>query len=179
MCRTRRHRPLLRITTALVAVAVAVGLYLFQPWRLFTTVRVDEKPPTATAQPAASAPGQSPSTAAEQPLTGMFLSHEHETSGSVSVLEPGDGTTTLRLTDLRTSDGPALRVWLSDQPVERDGGGNLDDGEHIDLGSLKGNEGNQNYAIPAGTDLGEFSTVTIWCERFSVSFGAAELDRPA
>lgn len=109
----------------------------------------------------------------------MFLSHEHETSGSVSVLEPGDGTTTLRLTDLRTSDGPALRVWLSDQPVERDGGGNLDDGEHIDLGSLKGNEGNQNYAIPAGTDLGEFSTVTIWCERFSVSFGAAELDRPA
>lgn len=60
MCRTRRHRPLLRITTALVAVAVAVGLYLFQPWRLFTTVRVDEKPPTATAQPAASAPGQSP-----------------------------------------------------------------------------------------------------------------------
>lgn len=168
MCRNKR--PVLWITTAVAAVALAVGLYLFEPWRLFTSNRVDEAPPAAAAQQGA---------AAKKSAHGAFLSHEHETSGSVDVLQLADGKATLRLTDLRTSDGPALHVWLSDQPVEQGGGGNLDDGKHIDLGDLKGNEGNQNYAIPAGTDLDQFSTVTIWCERFSVSFGAAELKQTA
>lgn len=169
-----RRRPVLWAVTAVTAVAAAVGLYLFQPWRLFTTVRVNEAPPVAAARPGASVPA-----AAEELATGRFISHAHGTSGSVAVLDLGDGRRTLRLTDLRTTNGPALHVWLSDQPVKRDGGGNLDDGDHIDLGSLKGNEGNQNYVIPPGTDLGRFSTVTIWCERFSVSFGAAELGRAA
>ncbi|MGW7368682.1 DM13 domain-containing protein [Streptomyces sp. NPDC054841] len=169
MCRTKR-RPVLWITTAVVVVAATVGLYLFQPWRLFTSVRVDEAAPVATNQQGAAA----------KPLaTGGFISHEHETSGSVEIQRLEDGKATLRLTNLRTSDGPALHVWLSDQPVKQDGGGNLDDGKHVDLGDLKGNEGNQNYAIPAGTDLNKFSTVTIWCERFSVSFGAAELKQSA
>ncbi|MEU8848479.1 DM13 domain-containing protein [Streptomyces sp. NPDC048564] len=169
MCRNKR--PLLWITTAVVVVAVAVGLYLFQPWRLFTTDHVDEAAPVAT--------GRQGAAAAKPSATGSFVSHEHETSGSVEVLKLDGGKATLRLTDLRTSDGPALHVWLSDQPVEQGGGGNLDDGKHVDLGDLKGNEGNQNYAIPAGTDLNKYSTVTIWCERFSVSFGAAELKHSA
>ncbi|MFF3245455.1 DM13 domain-containing protein [Streptomyces sp. NPDC002870] len=168
MCRSKR--PVLWITTVVVVLAAAVGLYLFQPWRLFTTVRVDEAAPVATNQQGA---------AAKQLATGAFISHEHETSGSVEIQQLEDGKATLRLTNLRTSDGPALHVWLSDQPVKQDGGGNLDDGKQVDLGALKGNEGNQNYAIPAGTDLNRFSTVTIWCERFSVSFGAAELKQRA
>ncbi|WP_217163944.1 DM13 domain-containing protein [Streptomyces sp. AC512_CC834] len=166
----RTRRPILWTTVAAVVVLAAVGLYLFQPWRLFTTNRVDEAAPVATDQ----------QRVATKPLsTGSFISHEHETSGSVEVQPLAGGKANLRLTDLRTSDGPALHVWLSDQPVEQSGGGNLDDGAHVDLGDLKGNEGNQNYAIPAGTDLGRFSTVTIWCERFSVSFGAAELEQSA
>ncbi|MBG0852174.1 DM13 domain-containing protein [Streptomyces spinoverrucosus] len=166
----RNKRPVLWITTAVVVVAAAVGLYLFEPWRLFTTNRVDEAPPAAAAQQGGTA---------KELASGTFISHEHETSGSVEIHKLADGKATLRLTDLRTSDGPALHVWLSDQPVRQDGGGNLDDGQYVDLGDLKGNEGNQNYAIPAGTDLNKFSTVTIWCERFSVSFGAAELKQPA
>ncbi|MGP4050842.1 DM13 domain-containing protein [Streptomyces sp. 2A115] len=167
---SRTKRTVLWITTTAVVVVAAVGLYLFQPWRLFTTNRVDEAAPVATGQQGAAA----------KPLaTGSFISHEHETSGSVEVQPLADGEANLRLTNVRTSDGPALHVWLSDQPVKQDGGGNLDDGTHVDLGDLKGNEGNQNYAIPAGTDLNKFSTVTIWCERFSVSFGAAELKQGA
>jgi hypothetical protein len=160
------RRPVFWIITSVVVLAVAVGLYLFQPWRLFTTVRVDE-----------AAPVQEQATTAERLATGTLVSHEHETSGKVEVRQLAGGSATLRLTDLRTSDGPALHVWLSDQPVKPGDWKNLDDGRHIDLGDLKGNEGNQNYAIPAGTDLDAFSTVTIWCERFSVSFGAAELKR--
>ncbi|MEW2418259.1 DM13 domain-containing protein [Streptomyces sp. NPDC046866] len=165
MCRSKR-RNAFWITTAAVVVVAAVGLYLFQPWKLFTTDRVDEAAPAAAVRQAG---------AVKQVANGAFVSHEHETSGSVEVQQLADGKATLRLTNLRTSDGPALHVWLSDQPVKKGNGGNLDDGKHIDLGGLKGNEGNQNYAIPAGTDLNTFSTVTIWCERFSVSFGAAGL----
>lgn len=164
---SRTKRPVLWIVSGVVVLAVAAGLALFQPWRLFTTVRVDEAAPVAT--------NEQGGTQAKQLATGNFVSHEHETSGAVEIQQLADGKSTLRLTNLRTSDGPALHVWLSDQPVKQDGGGNLDDGKHVDLGDLKGNEGNQNYAIPAGTDLNTYSTVTIWCERFSVSFGAAEL----
>ena len=46
---------------------------------------------------------------------------------------------------------------------------------HVELGRLKANLGNQNYAVPADADLGELRSVTIWCKRFRVSFGAATL----
>ncbi|WP_405386610.1 DM13 domain-containing protein [Streptomyces sp. NBC_01102] len=177
MCqpKPKRRRPVLWGAAAVIVVVAAVGLYLFEPWRLFTSNRVDEAAPVATAQQEGGAQAEP----AKPVAVGSFISHEHETSGEVAVQPLADGKSNLRLTDLRTSDGPALHVWLSDQPVKADGGGNLDDGTHIDLGDLRGNEGNQNYEIPAGTDLSKFSTVTIWCERFSVSFGAAELERDA
>jgi hypothetical protein len=47
----------------------------------------------------------------------------------------------------------------------------------VELGKLKGNEGDQNYEIPVGTDLKKFQTVSIYCERFSASFGAAPLEK--
>ena len=45
----------------------------------------------------------------------------------------------------------------------------------VDLGSMKGNKGDQNYDIPADVDLAKFKTVTIWCARFGVNFGLAPL----
>ena len=45
----------------------------------------------------------------------------------------------------------------------------------LDLGPLKGNVGNQNYVVPAGTDLSRYRSVVIWCRRFAVPFGAAPL----
>jgi hypothetical protein len=47
----------------------------------------------------------------------------------------------------------------------------------VELGKLKGNEGDQNYEIPAGTDLAGFQTVSIYCERFNANFGAAPLEK--
>ena len=85
----------------------------------------------------------------------------------------------LRIEDLDTDNGPDLKVWLTDAPVidGPDGWFVFDDGEYVDLGSLKGNKGSQNYAIPADVDLADLTSVAIWCDRFSVSFGAAELSR--
>ena len=45
----------------------------------------------------------------------------------------------------------------------------------VELGALKGNEGDQNYDIPANVDLEKYRAVTIWCHRFNVNFATAPL----
>ncbi|MGA6206372.1 DM13 domain-containing protein [Nocardia testacea] len=165
MAFTPVRRRVVSVVVLGLAAILAAGLYLFQPWRVFTNVRVDEA--------AIVAPDEG---TVRTVATGSFISQEHSTSGTLTIRELPGGEVVLRLTDLHTLDGPALRVWLSDQPVEPGLGRNLDDGEYVDLGALKGNEGNQNYAVPAEADLTSLRTVTVWCERFSVSFGAAALE---
>lgn len=169
--KSRWRRPAVLIPVILVALGLLVAAALaFQPWRLVLDQTVDEAVPTAaTAAAAAAAPTTT--------LSGQFISHEHDTQGTAQVLETADGQRVLRLEGLRTSNGPDLKVWLSDAPVlpGTDGWFVFDDGEYVDLGALKGNVGNQNYAIPADVDLTDLSSVTIWCDRFNVSFGAAEL----
>lgn len=175
---------------AVGAVLLAVGLVLFEPWTLFVDERVDEAAPVSAAvEPGdvagAGAGATEPTTgggadAAAAPVTlleGQFISHEHGTSGTASVLELDDGSRVLRIDGLDTSNGPDLRVWLADAPVRegRAGWFVFDEGNHVDLGSLKGNIGDQNYAIPADADLETLRSVSIWCARFRVSFGAAAL----
>ncbi len=171
------RRPAVLVPTVVAAVALlAVGLFLFQPWRLFTNVSVDEALPAA---PVATSSAQAASTETEPVVLaeGSFISHEHGTTGAASILELADGSRILRVEGLDTSNGPDLKVWLTDAPVieGEDGWRVFDDGRYVDLGSLKGNQGNQNYAIPDGVDLTDLTSVAIWCDRFSVSFGAAEL----
>ncbi|MFD7320399.1 DM13 domain-containing protein [Streptomyces sp. NPDC059875] len=156
-------------------VLAVVGLYLFQPWKLWQDETVDEAPPTGA--PAASA---RPGTSAEEPRTvaqGTLISHEHTTTGTVKLIRLPDGSHTVRLEDLDTSNGPALRVWLTDAPVKEGSAGwhVFDDGRYVSLGELKGNKGDQNYTVPAGVDVSGLTSVTIWCDRFNVSFGAARL----
>jgi len=68
---------------------------------------------------------------------------------------------------------------LTDRPVVPglDGAYAFDDGAHHELGKLKGNRGNQVYPLPDDLDLSNVRSVTIWCARFAVSFGAAELSK--
>lgn len=190
--RPRWRRPAVLLPLAVVGVAgAAVLLTVFQPWKLVLDDVVDEALPGAVATAPASAtptgePGSPSEPAAPSPTAvagpveiarGTFVTHEHETTGSVRLLTLADGTEVLRIEDLDTSNGPDLRVWLSDQPVidGRDGWFVFDDGDYLELGRLKGNRGSQNYVVPPGTDLDQLTSVSIWCARFSVSFGAAEL----
>lgn len=46
-------------------------------------------------------------------------------------------------------------------------------GVYVDLGKLKGNVGNQNYAIPADVDLSQYRGVMIYCQPFHVLFSIA------
>jgi len=174
MLRRLARRPVVLSGLAVVAALLVVALLVFEPWKLVIDQRVDEAAPAAPV-PAASAP------AAAGPVVlarGELVAHEHASSGSVVVLGLPDGSRVLRLEDLRTSNGPKLKVWLSDQPVlpGRDGWYVFDDGRRVDLGDLKGNIGSSNYALPADVDLAALPSVTIWCDRFSVSFAAAHLE---
>ncbi|WP_039797838.1 DM13 domain-containing protein [Nocardia araoensis] len=168
--------PITWAVAVLLIVGLGAGLAVFQPWRLFTDTIVQEAVPSAPPAPGPGGIESQPRTIAQ----GTFVSHEHATAGTVAVLRLADGSRVLRLENLDTSDGPDLHVWLTDAPVRegRDGWFVFDDGSHTDLGKLKGNQGNQNYPIPADVDLTRLTSVAIWCDRFDVSFGAAEL-RPA
>jgi ribosomal-protein-alanine N-acetyltransferase len=48
--------------------------------------------------------------------------------------------------------------------------------ELVEIGALKGNEGDQEYALPAHIDLTRYNTIAIYCERFRAVFGTAKLD---
>ena len=180
------RRPVVLVPLVLVVAGViGVGMYLFQPWKLFVDTTVNEASPlTASSAPpvaGSSAPATpTPSSTAAGPVvlaTGTFISHEHDTAGTAQVIRKANGEHVLRIEQLDTSNGPDLHVWITDAPVIEgtDGWFVFDDGDYLDLGELKGNKGSQNYAIPAGADLSDLTSVSIWCERFSVSFGAAEL----
>jgi hypothetical protein len=110
-------------------------------------------------------------------LSGKFQTGAHETTGTATVYRMTDGKQILRLSDFKTSNGPDVHVYLvnassvaSDDTVKSAG--------FVDLGSLKGNMGDQNYDIPATVDLASHRAVSIWCKRFSVNFGAASLEQP-
>jgi hypothetical protein len=172
------RKPLTWIIVAALVVGGGLGLYWFQPWKLFTNTTVNETLPSVDAPTADPTP--TPVAAAPRNTllaSGTLITHEHDTSGTARLIRLADGRTQLLLADLATSDGPDLRVWLTDRPVieGRAGWHVFDDGRYVELGRLKGNRGNQVYDVPAGTDLTGLVSVTIWCKRFSVSFGAAEL----
>lgn len=105
--------------------------------------------------------------------SGEFISRSHPTQGSTVVLGDGTGQRFLRFEDFRTDNGPDLNVYLSSAPPDAPAG-QFDD-DFVDLGDLKGNVGSQNYEIPRDVDLERYSTVVVWCVRFSVAFGAADL----
>jgi hypothetical protein len=167
--------PIVLLAVAALAIVAAAAAYWFQPWKLVTTTTVDEPLPTsaALAAPVSAAPPSTPVVQAE----GAFISHEHTTTGTAKLLRLPDGSQVLRLEDLDTSDGPQLVVLLTDAPVIEgsDGWHIFEQGRHVDLGALKGNRGSANYFVPAGVNISGLDSVSIWCDRFDVSFGAAKL----
>ena len=98
----------------------------------------------------------------------------HKGSGTASLYALSNGRHVVRFEDFRTTNGPALVVYLTKHPSPSSAD-DVIDGGFINLGKLKGNVGNQNYEIPAGTDVSEYGSVVIWCELFGVLFSPAAL----
>ncbi len=149
---------------------------------VFASQTAEESAPDSTASTVAPAPGQTETTTTtEAPAevsvlaNGSFIDRAHPSSGIASVLGDGSEQRFLRFEEFETDNGPDLFVYLTTANAEADDGDFGQEGEFVNLGSLKGNIGDQNYEIPADTDLEKFNTVVIWCRRFGVAFGASDL----
>lgn len=159
--------------SAVIAIAILVlaGLwYAFRPELLFVDKTVNESFPGG-AQMAAIEKGPTEIT------KGSFKGLAHETKGTASIYQLADGKRTLRLTDFETSNGPDVHVYLTAAEIEK-GNEAIKESGFVDLGSMKGNKGDQNYEIPAHVDLNKFKNVAIWCARFGVNFAQASLAAP-
>jgi cytoskeletal protein RodZ len=128
-------------------------------------------PVEAASSPAVATPATTPAPATNDivtELTGRFASDAHTTIGTASVLGNGTAQRFLRFEAFETDNGPDLDVYLVNSSADGVS-------DFVSLGDLKGNIGDQNYEIPADVDLTVYDRVVIWCVRFGVGFGHAEL----
>ncbi|MBS1700868.1 MAG: DM13 domain-containing protein [Armatimonadetes bacterium] len=146
---------------AIAAIPVlVVGWALFRPELLFVNKTVNEKLPAMSGE------------MAKTLSSGMFASYAHETKGEARIVSVS-GKRFVELANFSTSNGPDVHLYLvngsdsSQDAVKKNG--------YVDLGTLKGNIGDQNYEIPASVDLAKYQAVSVWCARFSVAFGGATL----
>ena len=151
----------------LIGIPVLVGAWwAFRPEKLFINQKVNEAAPASL------------SSEPEALYTGKLEGKAHPTSGRATIYKSADGMQYLRLTDFTTSNGPDVHVVLV-RADDKALGQEIVKGEleHVELGTLKGNQGDQNYDLPAATDLNQYQAVAIYCERFHAIFGVARLEK--
>jgi hypothetical protein len=105
---------------------------------------------------------------------GEFHNADKAGKGTATVYQLADGKRILRLSNFATDNGPDLHVRLIAADDARDTA-SVAKTDHVELGKLKGNKGNQNYDVSKDVDLSKYKVVSIWCNRFSVNFAAAPL----
>ena len=152
---------------AAIGISVLVAAWwAFRPEKLFINQQVNEAAPTAL------------SSEPEALYTGRLEGKIHATSGRATIYKSPDGKQYLRLSDFTTSNGPDVHVLLvrsNDQALGQEiVKGDMDS---VELGSLKGNQGDQNYDLPVAVDLNQYQAVAIYCERFHAIFGVARLEK--
>ncbi len=104
--------------------------------------------------------------------SGSFTGEDgHDGSGTATVIDQASGEQVLTFTDFDVDPGAAVEVWLTTGPNETS--------DRVDLGNLKGNVGDQQYEIPAGTDLQKYATVVLYCTPFTVRIAVAPLKAAA
>jgi hypothetical protein len=100
--------------------------------------------------------------------TGTFvdLGSGHALMGDASILANAANEHILRFENFSVVNGPDVNVYLSKTSEFKD---------VIDLGDLKGTQGNINYELAGEIDPKEYKFVLIWCVKYAVLFGYAEV----
>jgi hypothetical protein len=167
----RKERPQFRLplrASFLLTVAVVGGVFA---WTSLTDDKAsDDVSFAAGAVPASQAP---PS--AEQPArnvvlsSGTFSGIDHSARGRARIVRLAGGERRLVFTDFDVERAPDLRVYMAVDAVDGD------IGEFRELDRLKGNVGDQYYALPKALDLDRYRHVVIWCKAFDVGVAQAAL----
>jgi hypothetical protein len=149
----------------LIAAALPMLIALwwaFRPEKLWINQTVNEPAPFDT------------SADPEPVFTGQF---DGKTGGRVTVFKKPGGTEYLRLSGLTVPGDMDAQVELERSgdrsPAQAESKADLDS---IDLGPLKGNQGDQIYDLPAGADLTRYNAVVIRNKRIGSVLGLARLD---
>lgn len=139
-------------------------------------------PPTATPTPTPTpaptptptpTPIPTPTPTPTEPVLvsrGTFVGLDgHFARGGAAVYDLG-GAHLVRLEEVDIQNVPAPVVYAV--PAA---GATAPTADSLNLGVLKGTRGNQNYELPAGTDLSAGPwTILVWCETFASPVGAAD-----
>lgn len=148
----------------IVLVVLVIAWYLFRPEKLLISSKVNEEFPqvTETGNP-------------KIIYEGNFKPVAHGAEGTATIYDMGEDHRVLRFTDFAVSNGPDVHVYLvaATDPMDSD---TVKQSEVYELGSIKGNIGNQNYELSPEVDLEKFKSVVIWCKRFGVNFAVASLE---
>ena len=153
-------------------VVSGIAWYALSP--LLMSKHVDEALPTPTVPAPQSNTAASPTpSAAGQPTTQTVLSDPvpivdtplHPASGVVRLVKTG-AETVVRYENYQTINGPDVRVYLATDLAAT---------KYVDLGPIKGTEGNINYPVPAGVNVDDYRYALTWCEDFAVLFNSADL----
>jgi hypothetical protein len=180
----RRRRELALPIVAALTVGALVGAFAYWYFSVRDT-RVDEDVTVASIQAEgpmrtaalqgepAGEPEQPPEQQAPQrPVVlaeGTFTGADgHSGTGTATVIGQPDGSRSLTFTEFDVDPGVQVEVYL----VPGDGS---DVSDRVELGSLKGNVGDQEYDIPVDADLMTHSTVVLWCVPFTVRIAVASL----
>ena len=156
-----------QIIVLLIVTAGVIAWALFRPERLFVNAKVNESLPSTTSNATTNV---SETTLA----SGNFHDVAHKGAGLASIYQLADGKRILRFTNFETSNGPDVHVYLvaANDATDSD---SVKKAGFVEIGSLKGNIGDQNYELPSSIDLTQYRAVTIWCKRFGVNFATAPL----
>lgn len=121
--------------------------------------------PSATAEPT-----PTPAPAQDARLArGRFRGADgHASSGTATAVRRAGGGRRLTFSNFETDGGLDVRVYLVD-------GDGSDVKDHVELGRLKGERGNQQYTVPSSVDLSRYRTVVLWCIPYTVRVAVAPL----
>lgn len=160
---------------------------------LFVNRVVNEEVPMAALQPMPVLEAGTSTASVATPEEGVRASSTTPAVVAQGKFQPGDstysiqGTATitntergrvLSFTDFRVTNGPDLFVYIVSAPDSQNDTvkGAVREERFVNVGALKGNQGNQTYVISDDVRLDESSIVSVWCRRFGRNFGAAPLD---
>ena len=107
-------------------------------------------------------------------LQGQFKDADsvHKGSGTATIYQRPDGSYLLSFENFAVCCSPDLYVFLASNPSPA---GHADLGDYLELSSLKASTGDQDYEIPADTDLSQIKSVVIYCKPFQVIISTATL----